>query len=140
MHFKIDSFVLQESIKELTEGLINAKTDTEACNLLVNVNSIGELNKVKAFINCQKKEIGNNFSAFAIFISVFALLLPALEKLLNNSNFAFIILSLSLSLGFGLVIFREGIPFINKTNEYNSKIDYIVYLINEEISSRDSSA
>ncbi|WP_078427523.1 hypothetical protein [Alkalihalobacterium alkalinitrilicum] len=138
MYLKLEKFVGQDKIKELSIKLLNAKTDTIAYNIIKDITSIGELRKIKIFVKCQKRDIGNNFSALAIYISTIAILLPAIERLFDTP-YVYIIFSIALASGLCMAIFRDGVPFINKNNEHNAKVEYIAWLIDEEITRRNPS-
>lgn len=83
---------------------------------------------------CQKQDVGNNFSVLAIYISAIALALPAIEKLLVP----WLYISLSVSLAVGLIwgIVKEVLPMINNANERNSKVYYLLSLIDDELNKR----
>lgn len=136
MNLKLEKFVMEEKIRRIATKLIEVKVDTQAINLLKKDISIGELKKLRVFLKCQKKDIGNNFTAIAIYISTIALILPAIDKLFDTAPYVYIILSISLAMGLGWGVLKEGIPFINKTNELNSKVDYLLWLIDEELNER----
>jgi hypothetical protein len=125
-------------IKELATKLLDVKVDTLAIILIKENVSIGELKKLRVFLKCQKRDIGNNFTAIAIYISTIALVLPAIDRLFDSISYVYIILSISVAIGLGWGVFKEGVPFINKTNEHNSKVDYLCWLIDEEITERSS--
>ncbi|MRG88148.1 hypothetical protein [Salinibacillus xinjiangensis] len=133
MKLKLDSFVLQKEIKNRALDLINSESDTVAINLLKEITSVGELRKIRIFTECQKKNIANNFTILAIFISSTALVLPSIERIFP---FGYIVISMALSIGLIFTVFKEILPFINKTDEYNTKIDYLLWLIDEEIERR----
>jgi hypothetical protein len=138
MNLKLEKFVLEDKIKELATKLLDVKVDTLAINLIKENVSIGELKKLRVFLKCQKRDIGNNFTAIAIYISTIALVLPAIDRLFDSISYVYIILSISVAIGLGWGVFKEGLPFINKTNEHNSKVDYLCWLIDEEITERSS--
>jgi hypothetical protein len=138
MDLMLEKFVMEEKIKTMSRTLIDTDNDIQAYNLLKNISTTGELRKLKALIHVQKRDIGNNFTAIAIYISTIALVLPALERLLSSS--AYIIISSSLAIGLGYSIYKDGVPIINKNDELNSKIDYLLWLIDEEINCREVSA
>ena len=131
MNLKLENFIVDEKIKELANELLDSETDTSVTNALKSNISIGELKKLRTFIKCQKRDIGNNFTAIAIYISTIALVLPAIEKLLGNN--IYILVSISIAIGLIWSLFKDGVPFINKTNEFNSKVDYLLWLIDEEL-------
>lgn len=137
MNLKLEKFVMEEKTKNMANKLLKVKDDTLAINLLKENISIGELQKLRVFLKCQKKDIGNNFAAIAIYISSIALVLPAIDKLFDTLPYVYIILSISLALGLGLAVLKEGVPLINKTNEHNSKVDYLLWLIDEELNIRE---
>ena len=136
MSLNLGNFVMEDSVKITTKKLIDSENDTKAFNILKEISTIGELRKLRVFISCQKRDIGNNFTAIAIYISTIALLLPAFERLFINFIYIYIVLSASLALGLGAAILKDGVSLINKTNETNSKIEYLLWLVDEEISSR----
>ncbi len=136
MNLKLEKFVMEEKIRKMAIKLLEAKDDTLAINLLKENTSVGELKKLRVFLKCQKRDIGNNFAAIAIYISSIALVLPAIDKLFDTVPYVYIILSISLAIGLGWAVFKEGVPFINKTNEHNSKVDYLLWLIDEELNKR----
>jgi hypothetical protein len=131
MNLKLEKFVREDKIKKITTELLEVENDTKAINLLKEITSIGELKKLRVFLQCQRRDIGNNFTALAIYISTIALVLPAIDKL--NIPYLYIFVSISLAIGLGMGVLKEGVPFINKTNEHNSKVDYLLWLIDEEL-------
>ena len=136
MDLKLEKFVMEDSAKNFTKKLLNAESDLKVHNILSEINSIGDLNKIKTFLTCQKQQVENNFAAIAIFIATIALLLPAAEKLFENKEIYFIIISVSVTIGLFLGIFKTSIPFIRNINERNSKVTYLQWMIDEEIASR----
>jgi hypothetical protein len=137
MNLRLEKFVMQDRIKAISKQLLDSQNEIIATNTLREINSIGELHKIGIFLKCQKKNIGNNFTAIAIFISIIALVLPAIETLFISLPYIFISLSVALALGLGMSIFNDGVLFINKTNEHNSKIEYLLWLIDEEVYQRE---
>jgi len=130
MQLNLENFVEEEKIKRIAKDLIDSDHDVKAFNLLKELTTPGELRKLRAFIKCQRRDISNNFTAMAIWTSTFALLLPALEKIFNNNPIVYIVICSSVALGLGYPILKDGVPFINRTNERNSKIEYILTLVN----------
>ncbi|WP_064094127.1 hypothetical protein [Rossellomorea aquimaris] len=137
MDMKIESFVMEDNVKDITKKLLEARTDILAINYLKDINSVGELCKISVFLKCQKKEVGNNFSIIAIYISTVALVLPAFEKLTPDTPYVYFILCLIWAVSLSVSVIKDGVPFIRKTNEFNSKVDYLLWLIEEEIKQRD---
>ncbi|MGM0838017.1 MAG: hypothetical protein ACQEV7_17920 [Bacillota bacterium] len=135
MDLKLEKFVMQESIKKSTKKLLDAENEVVAYNVLKEIRSIGELKKIKIYLQCQRKDISNNFTALAIFITTFALFLPGLDKSFANLQIYYIVISLSFSLVISLIYgtFKTSIPFINIMNERNSKIEYLLWMIDKEI-------
>lgn len=136
MDLKLEKFVMEDSTKNFTKKLLNAESDLKVHNILSEIGSIGDLNKIKTFLTCQKQQIENNFAAIAIFIATITLLLPAVDKLFENKGIYFILISVSVVIGLSLGLFKTSVPFIRDVNERNSKITYLQWMIDEEIASR----
>ena len=135
MKLELEKFVMQDKIKILSKRLLDAESDIKVINLLKEVSSNGELEKARILLKCQKRDIGNNFAALAILISLIAILLPAFSE----NRIAYIFVSIFIVIVIGRLILRDGLNFINRTNEHNNKIEYILWLIDEEIKNRRDS-
>ncbi|WP_404469626.1 hypothetical protein [Sutcliffiella horikoshii] len=86
MDLKLEKFVMEDSTKNFTKQLLNAESDLKVHNILNEIGSIGDLNKIKTFLTCQKQQIENNFVAIAIFIATITLLLPTVDKLFESKE------------------------------------------------------
>jgi hypothetical protein len=138
MNLKLENFVKEEKTKEMATELLKAKSDILAFNLLKEIKSCGELKKLRVFLKCQKRDLGINFAVIAIFVSSIALILPAVDKLLEDNPIRYIIISCSLAVPLIWVVIKNGVPLINNTNERNSKVDYLLWLIDEELYERNN--
>ncbi|MGP4082721.1 hypothetical protein ACTWQL_22850 [Pseudalkalibacillus sp. R45] len=138
MDLNIEKFVQEQRIKELSKKLLESKTDTFALTYLKEITSIKELRKIRAFLQCQKREIGNNFAAVAIFISAFALIFSGIDKLFIKIPYFYPISIIIFGVIITWIVIKDGVSFINNTNEHNSKIEYLLWLIDEEVNERNA--
>ncbi|WP_404349565.1 hypothetical protein LG311_03185 [Sutcliffiella horikoshii] len=139
MDLNLEKFVMEGNTKDFTKKLLNAESDLKIHNTLSEINSIGDLNKIIAFLTCQKQQLESNFATTAIFIATIAMLLPAIDKLFENKEIYFIIITVSVVSGILWGLFKTNVPFVHNVNERNSKITYLQWMIDEEITSRINS-
>ncbi|TYS58538.1 hypothetical protein FZC74_12085 [Sutcliffiella horikoshii] len=132
MNLKLEKFVMQESIKKSTKELLDAENEVVVYNVLKEISSIGDLKKVKILLQCQKEDITNNFTTLAIFITTLALLLPAIDKSFVNLQIYYIVICFSLvtTLIHGIL---KTMPLLNTTKERNRKIEYLLWMVDEEL-------
>lgn len=136
MHLQLDLYVAEEKAKETAKALLGTEKDIVAIEILKDVRSIGDLEKLKAFIKCQKRDFGYNFSNLALFISTIILVLTGVEKIVpQTSTYSISIGIFILILGLSLVIsiFHHNVPLVSNINHHNTKLEYLVWLIDEEI-------
>ncbi|WP_010199931.1 hypothetical protein [Bacillus sp. m3-13] len=124
---------MQESIKKATKELLDVENEVVAYNLLKEISSIGDLKKVKILLQCQKEDITNNFTTLAIFITTLALLLPAIDKSFVNLQIYYIVICFALVTTLIHGIFKTSMPLLKNANERNRKIEYLLWMVNEEI-------
>ena len=136
MYLQLENYVEEEKAKATAKALLGTDKDTKAIEILKEVRSIGDLEKLKVFIKCQKKDFGYNFSNLALFLSTIVVVLTGVEKIVPHTSIYGIVLGifiLILGLTLGISIFNHNVPLVNNINHHNTKLEYLVWLIDEEI-------
>jgi hypothetical protein len=63
----LEKFVMEDKIREISTNLLVVENDSKAINILKEIISIGDLKKLRVFLKCQRRDIGNNFAVLAIY-------------------------------------------------------------------------
>ncbi|MDX5476732.1 MAG: hypothetical protein LPK00_14460 [Bacillaceae bacterium] len=133
----LEGFITDEVLIKITKELMSAENEVICFNIVKKL-SIGQLEKLRAILSCQYKEINNSFSLLSLLLAALAISIPALDMLVGNIKLFYIyVFPLAIAGSLIYFILKSGSTILNNSNLHNKKINYLIFIVDSELKLRN---